>query len=142
MCLRFPGPHDSASIKNTHITISKEPWNKFAVDLDCWQARIKFYSFGFEGNCMHYRQLGRTGLQVSVIGLGTMTWGEQNSEAEAHAQLDAAFDAGVNLIDTAEMYPVPPKQETYGLTETYIGNWLAATGRRHKGVLVTKDMSR
>jgi len=91
---------------------------------------------------MHYRQLGRTGLQVSVIGLGTMTWGEQNSEAEAHAQLDAAFDAGVNLIDTAEMYPVPPKQETYGLTETYIGNWLAATGRRDKVVLATKVMSR
>lgn len=88
---------------------------------------------------MQYRPLGRTGLQVSVIGLGTMTWGQQNTEAEAHAQLDAAIDAGVNLVDTAEMYPVPPIPETQGRTEQYIGSWLAqGGGRRDKIVLATK----
>lgn len=66
---------------------------------------------------MQYRKLGQTEIDVSVIALGTMTWGEQNSEAEAHAQLDFAVERGVNLIDTAEMYPVPPKPETQGLTE-------------------------
>lgn len=87
---------------------------------------------------MKYRKLGRTDIDVSLIGLGTMTWGEQNSEAEAHAQLDFALDKGVNLIDTAEMYPVPPKPETQGLTETYIGSWLAKTGRRQDIVLASK----
>ena len=74
---------------------------------------------------MEYRQLGKTNLKVSLITLGTMTWGQQNSETEAHAQLDLATDAGVNLVDTAEMYPVPPKPETQGLTESYLGTWLA-----------------
>lgn len=87
---------------------------------------------------MHYRQLGRTDLKVSAIALGTMTWGEQNTEAEAHAQLDLALDAGVNLIDTAEMYPVPPRPETQGRTEQYIGSWLKKTGRRNDIVLATK----
>ena len=88
---------------------------------------------------MQYRPLGRTGLNVSVIGLGTMTWGEQNSEADAHAQLDAAVAAGVNLIDTAEMYPVPPRPETQGRTEQYIGSWLKGHGgRRDKVLLATK----
>ena len=87
---------------------------------------------------MLYRPLGRTGLQVSAIALGTMTWGEQNTEAEAHAQLDAALDAGINLIDTAEMYPVPPRPETQGLTERHIGTWLKKTGRRQDIVLATK----
>lgn len=87
---------------------------------------------------MQYRPLGRTGLNVSLIALGTMTWGEQNTEAEAHTQLDAALDAGINLIDTAEMYPVPPKPETAGLTETYIGTWLKKSGRRNDIVLATK----
>jgi aryl-alcohol dehydrogenase-like predicted oxidoreductase len=87
---------------------------------------------------MQYRPLGRTGLNVSVIALGTMTWGEQNTEAEAHAQLDAALDAGINLIDTAEMYPVPPKADTQGLTERYIGTWLKKSGRRQDIVLATK----
>ena len=73
---------------------------------------------------MNLRPLGRTGLKVSVVGLGTMTWGEQNTEAEAHEQLDAAVAAGVNFIDAAEMYPVPPKSETQGRTEQYIGSWL------------------
>ena len=73
---------------------------------------------------MEFRRLGRTDIQVSLICLGTMTWGEQNTEAEAHAQLDYALDHGINFIDAAEMYPVPPKAETQGRTETYIGTWL------------------
>ncbi|MDE3011034.1 MAG: NADP(H)-dependent aldo-keto reductase [Pseudomonadota bacterium] len=87
---------------------------------------------------MNRRPLGRTGLDVSTIALGTMTWGEQNSEQDAHAQLDLALSAGVNLIDTAEMYPVPPRPETQGLTERYIGSWLRRSGRRHDIVLATK----
>jgi len=91
---------------------------------------------------MIYRELGNTGLKVSVVCLGTMTWGEQNTEAEAHAQLDAAMDSGVNFIDTAEMYPVPPKAETYGSTERYIGSWLKAHGNRDQVILASKVMSR
>lgn len=87
---------------------------------------------------MKYRALGHTGLNVSVIALGTMTWGEQNTEAEAHEQLDLALSLGVNLVDTAEMYPVPPKAETQGRTEQYIGTWLHKTGRRHDIVLASK----
>ena len=88
---------------------------------------------------MNYKPLGRTGLNVSAIGLGTMTWGEQNTEAQAHEQLSLAVDAGVNLIDTAEIYPVPPKPETAGRTEAYIGSWLKAQpSRRGKVVLATK----
>ncbi|MBO1113545.1 NADP(H)-dependent aldo-keto reductase [Bordetella petrii] len=87
---------------------------------------------------MKYRKLGRTDTEVSLIGLGTMTWGEQNSEADAHRQLDYALSRGVNLVDTAEMYPVPPKPETQGRTETYVGTWLAKTGRRHDIVLASK----
>jgi aryl-alcohol dehydrogenase-like predicted oxidoreductase len=87
---------------------------------------------------MLYRPLGRTGLQVSAIALGTMTWGEQNTEQEAHAQLDLALDLGINFIDTAEMYPVPPRPETQGLTERYIGTWLKKSGRRQDIVLATK----
>ena len=87
---------------------------------------------------MEYRPLGRSDLKVSLIGLGTMTWGEQNSEADAHAQLDLALEHGINLIDTAEMYPVPPKADTQGLTEAYIGSWLAKGGRRDRVLLATK----
>jgi len=87
---------------------------------------------------LKYRKLGRTDLDVSLIGLGTMTWGEQNTEAEAHAQLDYALSRGVNLVDAAEMYPVPPKPETQGRTEAYIGTWLAKTGRRKDIVLASK----
>ena len=87
---------------------------------------------------MDYRPLGRTGLKVSLIGLGTMTWGEQNSEAEAHAQMDRAVAEGVNFFDAAEMYPVPPRAETQGRTEDYIGSWFAKTGRRQDIVLATK----
>ena len=87
---------------------------------------------------MQYRPLGRTGIEVSLIGLGTMTWGEQNTEAEAFEQLDYALEQGVNLIDAAEMYPVPPRAETQGRTETFIGNWLRARGCRDQVVLATK----
>ncbi|GAB4117766.1 MAG: NADP(H)-dependent aldo-keto reductase [Sideroxydans sp.] len=73
---------------------------------------------------MEYRSLGHSALKVSALCLGTMTFGEQNSEAEAHAQLDYAVSRGVNFIDTAEMYPVPPRAETVHRTEQYIGTWL------------------
>lgn len=87
---------------------------------------------------MEQRPLGTTGIQVSKICLGTMTWGEQNTEAEAHAQLDYALANGVNFIDTAEMYPVPPCKETYTRTEQFIGNWIAKRGRRDDFVLASK----
>ncbi len=87
---------------------------------------------------MQHRKLGNTDIDVSVICLGTMTWGEQNTQTEAHAQLDAALDAGVNFIDTAEMYSIPPKAETYGRTETIIGEWLSARANRDKVILASK----
>ncbi len=87
---------------------------------------------------MEYRPLGSTGLSVSVITLGTMTWGEQNTEADGHAQLDRAVDAGVNLVDVAEMYPVPPRAETQGETERIFGTWLAKPGNRAKVLVATK----
>ena len=87
---------------------------------------------------MQYRKLGNSNIDVSVICLGSMTWGEQNTEAEAHEQLDYAFSEGVNFIDTAEMYAVPPRKETQGLTETYIGSWLSKQSNREKIVLATK----
>jgi aryl-alcohol dehydrogenase-like predicted oxidoreductase len=87
---------------------------------------------------MQYRQLGNTDIMVSALCLGTMTFGEQNSESEAHAQLDRAVHAGINFIDTAEMYPVPPKAKTQGLTERYIGTWLNQYGRRENLVIATK----
>ncbi|WP_320823365.1 NADP(H)-dependent aldo-keto reductase [Reinekea sp.] len=90
---------------------------------------------------MEYRQLGRTELKVSKICLGTMTWGEQNSEAEAHAQMDYALDHEVNFFDAAEMYPVPPRPETQGLTEQYMGTWLAKTGHRQRLILASKIAS-
>ena len=87
---------------------------------------------------MHQRRLGDTALMVSELCLGTMTFGEQNSEAEAHAQLDMALASGVNFIDTAEIYPVPPRAETQGLTERYIGTWLKTRGGRDRLVLASK----
>lgn len=84
------------------------------------------------------RPLGQTDLNLSLITLGTMTWGQQNTEAEAHAQIEQALAAGVNCLDTAEMYPVPPRAETYTLTEQYIGSWLRKTGRRNEIILATK----
>ena len=87
---------------------------------------------------MRYKPLGTSGLRVSALCLGTMTFGEQNSEAEAFAQLDRALDAGINFIDAAELYPVPPRAETQGRTEDYIGNWLVSRKARDKIVLATK----
>ena len=86
---------------------------------------------------MEYRKLGTSELNVSKICLGTMTWGQQNSEAEAHAQLDYALANGVNFIDTAEMYPVPTRAHTQGRTEEYIGTWLKHQPR-DKIVLASK----
>lgn len=80
---------------------------------------------------MRYRTLGWTDIDISVLALGTMTFGEQNTEDEAHAQLDLAVAHGVNFIDVAEMYPVPPRAATQGLSETYVGNWLAHQAREH-----------
>ena len=88
------------------------------------------------------RKLGRTGIDVSSICLGTMTWGQQNTEAEGHAQLDHALERGVNFIDTAEMYAIPPKAETQGSTERIIGSWLAARKGRDRIVLASKVSGR
>ena len=87
---------------------------------------------------MEYNKLGQTDIEVSRICLGTMTWGEQNTEKEAHEQLDYAIESGINFIDVAEMYPVPPREETYGLTESYIGNWLSKRKDRDKIILASK----
>ncbi|HYN55055.1 MAG TPA: aldo/keto reductase [Methylotenera sp.] len=86
---------------------------------------------------MEYRQLGSSDLLVSAVCLGTMTYGDQNTEPEAHEQLDYALSEGINFIDTAEMYPVPPKAETCTRTETMVGNWLKNQAR-DKIVLGTK----
>lgn len=91
---------------------------------------------------MQYRKLGRSDIDVSLIALGTMTFGEQNSEDDAHRQIDYALDHGVNFIDAAEMYPVPPKADTQGRTEEYIGSWLAASGKRDSVVLASKVAGR
>ncbi|MFD1198863.1 aldo/keto reductase [Brucella gallinifaecis] len=82
--------------------------------------------------------LGRTGLNVTEICLGTMTWGVQNTENDAHEQLDFAVDAGVNFIDTAEGYAVPMSRESYGKTESYIGSWFKKSGKRESVILASK----
>lgn len=87
---------------------------------------------------MQYRKLGKTDLEVSVISLGTMTFGEQNSEQQAHDLIDYAVGEGVNLLDAAESYPVPPRAETQGQTERFIGSWLKKTGKRHDVLIATK----
>ena len=87
---------------------------------------------------MEKRRLGRTDLFVSRICLGTMTFGEQNTEQEGHEQLDLAFGRGVNFIDTAELYPIPPRPDTQGRTERTIGSWMKSRGTRDKVVLATK----
>ncbi len=91
---------------------------------------------------MKFNKLGNTDIDVSQICLGSMTWGEQNTEAEAHGQLNAAISAGVNFIDTAEMYPVPPKAKTYSRTEQYIGSWLANRSDRDRIILASKIVGR
>ncbi len=91
---------------------------------------------------MDYRELGRTGLKVSRLCLGTMTFGEQNSEADGHAQMDYALDCGINIFDAAEIYPIPPRAETQGRTEAIIGTWLAARKARDKVMIATKVAGR
>ena len=87
---------------------------------------------------MNYKKLGNTDLDVSTICLGTMTWGEQNNQEEAFDQMDYALDQDVSFWDTAELYSVPPKKETFGHTEIIIGNWFKKTKKRDKVILATK----
>ena len=87
---------------------------------------------------MKFKKLGNTGLNVSLICLGTMTWGEQNSQQEAFEQMDYATDQGINFFDTAEQYAVPSTKESYGKTEIIIGNWLKERNNREKVILATK----
>ena len=86
---------------------------------------------------MNYRKLGNTDLDVSTICLGTMTWGEQNSQEEGFEQMDYALDQGINFFDAAEMYPSPCRKETYGETENIIGNWFSERKNRDKIILAT-----
>jgi aryl-alcohol dehydrogenase-like predicted oxidoreductase len=87
---------------------------------------------------MEFRELGHTGLKVSLIGLGTMTFGVQNTEAEGHAQIDRALERGVNFVDTAEVYAVPPTADSYGTTERIIGSWIKERQGRERIILATK----
>ncbi len=87
---------------------------------------------------MKYRKLGRTDLDISVIGLGTMTWGFQNTQDQGFEQMDYALEQGINFFDTAEMYAIPPSKETFGTTEAIIGNWFAARSNREKVILASK----
>jgi len=91
-----------------------------------------------QGNIMQLRKLPHSTLEISPLCLGTMTFGAQNTQQEAFSQLDYAIERGINFIDTAEMYPVPPTEKTQGLTESYIGKWLEKSGKREKVVLSTK----
>ena len=91
---------------------------------------------------LEMRKLGRTGIEVTSICLGTMTWGQQNTEAEGHQQLDYAIDRGINFIDTAELYSIPPRAETQGSTERIIGSWLADRGGRDRIILASKVSGR
>ena len=91
---------------------------------------------------MQYRRLGRTDLDVSLICLGTMTWGQQNTEAEGHEQMDYALDQGINFFDTAELYSIPPRAETQGSTERIIGSWFKSRGTRDKVILASKVVGR
>jgi aryl-alcohol dehydrogenase-like predicted oxidoreductase len=90
---------------------------------------------------MQYRKLGRTGIDVSLICLGTMTWGRQNTKAEGHEQMDYALDQGVNFWDTAEMYAVPPNAQTYGKTEEIIGTWFAKTPSKREDVILASKIA-
>ncbi len=87
---------------------------------------------------MEYRELGNTGTDVSMVCLGTMTYGEQNTEAEAFEQMDYALAEGINFFDTAELYSIPVKAETYGRTEEIIGNWFEVRNNRDKVILASK----
>jgi len=87
---------------------------------------------------MRFRKIPRTELEVSVICLGSMNWGQQNTEADGHEQLDYAISQGVNFIDTAELYPVPPERDKQGRTENYIGSWLKKRGKRDDLIIASK----
>ena len=91
---------------------------------------------------MKYRKLGNTNIDVSVICLGTMTFGEQNTQEEGFQQMDYALDRGVNFFDTAELYAIMPRKETYGKTEEIIGNWFLERKNRDKVVLASKIASK
>ena len=87
---------------------------------------------------MNYRKLGNTDLNVSTICLGTMTWGEQNTQEEGFEQMSYSLDQGINFWDTAEIYAIPPKKDTYGKTEEIIGNWFKKNKKRDKIILASK----
>jgi len=91
---------------------------------------------------MEYRELGRTGQKVSALTLGTMTFGEQNTEAEGHEQMDYALEQGINIFDAAEIYPIPPKAATQGATEEIIGTWLTSRKKRDQVMIATKVAGR
>jgi aryl-alcohol dehydrogenase-like predicted oxidoreductase len=91
---------------------------------------------------MEYRELGRTGVKISALCLGTMTFGEQNTESQGHDQMDYAVDRGINVFDAAEIYPIPPKPKTQGRTEAIIGTWLQARKNRDKVLIATKVAGR
>jgi len=91
---------------------------------------------------MEQRRLGRTDVQVSALCLGTMTFGEQNTEAEGHAQMDFAVERGINFFDAAELYPIPPNRDTQGRTERIIGSWFKKSGKRDDIVMATKVVGR
>ncbi len=90
---------------------------------------------------MHYSKLGSSGLNVSRVCLGSMTWGSQNNQREASEQIDYALAQGVNFIDTAEMYSVPPKADTYGKTEKMLGNWFAANSNKRSDIILASKIS-
>ena len=87
---------------------------------------------------MKFKKLGSTDLNVSLICLGTMTWGEQNTQEEGFEQMDYALERGINFFDTAELYAIPPKEKTYGKTEEIIGNWFKLRNNREKVILASK----
>lgn len=86
-------------------------------------------------------KLGSSNLQVSEVCLGSMTWGQQNTQAEGHEQIDYALDQGINFIDTAEMYSVPPSKDTYGSTETIIGNWIQANPSKRQDIVLASKIA-
>ena len=88
---------------------------------------------------MNYKKLGNTNLDVSTICLGTMTWGEQNTEKEGFEQMNYALEQGVNFWDTAELYSIPPKEKTFGLTEKIIGNWFEKTKKKRENNISNKS---
>ena len=91
---------------------------------------------------MIYKNLGHSNIKVSTICLGTMTWGEQNTENEAFQQMDMAFEYGVNFFDTAELYPIPPSEKTQGETSRIISRWIRSKNNRDKIIIADKIVGR